>query len=114
MQLGELQKRLADFTALDTQILAIAPDKTPGLAKMTADLSLGFPVLFDDESKTIDAYGIRNPSYPALPHPTVVLVDKQGVVRFVHLDEDYRRRPPPDDLLAAVRALGESDAKPGG
>lgn len=107
-----MQRRLADFTALDTQILAIAPDQTPGLAKLTTDLTLGFPVLFDAELKIIAAYGVRNTDFPSLPHPTVVLVDKQGIVRFVQVDEDYRRRPPPDDLLTAIKALGESDAQP--
>lgn len=107
-----MQRRIADFTALDTQILVIAPDQTPGLAKLSADLALAFPVLFDAEQKTIEAYGVRNPDSPSLPHPAVVLVDKKGIVRFVRVDEDYRHRPPPDDLLTAIKALGQSDSQP--
>lgn len=107
-----MQRRLADFTALDAQILVIAPDPTPGLAKLTADLSLEFPVLFDAELEATMAYGLRNMDFPSLPHPAVVLVDKQGMVRYVRVDEDYRHRPPPDELLAAIKALGESDSRP--
>lgn len=64
---------------------------------------------FDAELETTVAYGARNMEPPSLPHSTVVLVDKQGIVRFVRVDEDYRRRPPPDEVLAAIKALGESD-----
>jgi peroxiredoxin len=113
VQLVELQKSLAEFQAQGARILAIAPDAPERLTKMVADLGLGFPVLRDAELATIEAWGIRNAESPTLPHPTVAIVDKQGHLRWFHLDEDYRRRPPVADLLAALKALGDSDAEAG-
>ena len=72
---------------------------------MVDDLGLQFPVLVDADLSTIQAYGIVNQDRPAIPHPTVVIIDRAGSVQFVHLDEDYRRRPPPDSLVEALRAL---------
>ena len=40
-----------------------------------------------------------------LPKPTVVVVDDQGVVRFVDVRPDYTTRTEPADVLAAVAAL---------
>ncbi len=51
------------------------------------------------------AYGILNPKHGEVPHPTVVLLDRKGTVRFFHLDENYRRRPKPETLIEAVREI---------
>jgi peroxiredoxin len=111
VQLVELQKSLAEFQALDARILAVAPDSLERLTKMVTDLGLGFPVLQDADLATIEAWGIRNAESPTLPHPTVAILDKQGNLRWFHLDEDYRRRPPVADLLAALKQIGDSDSE---
>jgi peroxiredoxin len=61
------------------------------------------PVLLDEGLAVTKAYGITNEKSGKVPHPTVVVIDAEGVVRWVHLDEDYRRRPTPDTVLDAVR-----------
>ena len=63
------------------------------------------PLLIDRGSEVINAYGILNPKQGEVPHPTVVIADKEGTVRFFHLDEDYRRRPPAETLIEAVREI---------
>lgn len=42
-----------------------------------------------------------------MPHPTVAIVDLEGVVRFFHLDEDYKRRPAPAVIVEALEGLAE-------
>jgi peroxiredoxin len=79
---------------------------------MVENLKLSFPVLRDADLQAIDAWAVRNPASPSVPHPTVAIVDKQGKVRWLHLDEDYRRRPPVGDLLSALKAIGDTDAAP--
>lgn len=112
MQLVELQARLSEFQALDARVLAVAPEALDRLTRMVGDLGLGFPVLRDAELATIEAWGIRNAESPTLPHPTVAILDKSGNLRWFHLDEDYRRRPPVADLLAALKEIGDSDSSP--
>ena len=63
------------------------------------------PLLVDEGSEVIRAYGILNQGQGDVPHPTVVLVDKEGVVRFFHLDENYQRRPPVETLIEAAREV---------
>jgi peroxiredoxin len=46
-----------------------------------------------------------NPKKPKLPHPTAVVVDSNGVIRFIRQDVDYRHRPPASELLDALDKL---------
>jgi peroxiredoxin len=40
-----------------------------------------------------------------LPIPATFVLDRDGIVRWRHVDADYRRRAAVEDLLAAVRAM---------
>ncbi len=70
---------------------------------MVEEHGFTMPVLLDEGLAATQAYGIATDD-GKLPHPTVVVIDEKGKVRWVHLDEDYRRRPSPDTVLDAVRA----------
>ncbi len=75
---------------------------------MKAKEGLGFPLLTDPDLTVMAAFGVINQKGRGnVPHPTVVIIDKAGVVRFIHLDEDYRQRPTPQRVLDAVLELNE-------
>jgi peroxiredoxin len=70
---------------------------------------LPFPWLFDHGRTVIKAYGVYNlVSYDALKmaHPTAVLVDRQGIVRFIYRCSHQWDVPSNDLLLAAARSVG--------
>ncbi len=50
----------------------------------------------------ITAWGVVNPSSPNVPHPTAVIVDGDGTVLYFRQDVDYKNRPSPEELLAAL------------
>ena len=71
---------------------------------------LNFPILSDPGSKTIDAYGLRDPAYEAqkiygIPHPAVYVIDKTGKVVWVKIELNYRERPTNQEVRAALEAL---------
>jgi peroxiredoxin len=66
------------------------------------------PLLVDAGSEVIKAYGILNEDQGEVPHPTVILLDKEGVIRFFHLDENYKRRPPAETLIEAAREIADA------
>lgn len=74
---------------------------------MHKSLGLTFTTLMDPVSETIKRYGILNPEQGAIPHPTALVLDKEGVVRFLRVDEDYKKRPSNEELLDALRRLPE-------
>jgi len=53
----------------------------------------------------ISGWSLVNPANPKVPHPTAVIVDDKGTVRYFRQDADYRNRPSPDELLAALAEI---------
>ena len=67
-----------------------------------------FPLLSDPDHRIIDRYGLFNPDdakMRPMPHPTTLVIDKQGVVRWKFVEMDPRIRPTNEDVLAALAAL---------
>jgi peroxiredoxin len=48
----------------------------------------------DPDSRAIDALGLRRPNpepiEAGVPHPTTLLLDRRGIVRFIDVREDYQ------------------------
>lgn len=61
----------------------------------------------------IRAWGILNDADDQgrlIPHPTVVMLDRDGIVRHVHTETDYRIRPPTSELVERFREIiGEGE-----
>lgn len=70
-------------------------------------------MLPDPELVITDRYGLRNPRNFALksgvivplPIPTTILVDADGIVRWIDQSADYMHRSEPERVLAAIRAM---------
>jgi len=89
------------------------PDESHDLAKkIEADKrgTLGYSMLSDPQSLTIDRYGIRDPEYAkqkidGVPRPSVFVLDQQGRVRWSKIETDYRERPTVEEVAAALDAF---------
>ena len=90
-------------------------DAADDLAAFGEEREIGYALLSDEGSKTIDALGIRNEQFtqghPAhgVALPGILFVDASGVVRLKRAHESYRTRPPFDELLEVTRALVEAE-----
>ena len=63
-----------------------------------------FQLLADPDNAVIDRYGIFNPDESqrrAVPHPTVFVIDKQGVVHWKFTENTCGIRPTHDAILPA-------------
>jgi len=73
---------------------------------LAADEGYEFPFLLDPDATTIKEYGVYNDaSERGIPHPTALIVDKDGIVRYVRVDENYRERPSVEELLKVLAGL---------
>jgi peroxiredoxin len=110
-QLLQLQ-RLKSSTLAGTAVVAIAPDP-PGKTReligkvlTSKDVLLTHRFLSDPDLEATDAYGIRNAeSKTPVPHPTAVLVDRDGREVWRFSEKEYRRRPTDEEIRAAVGKL---------
>ncbi len=93
-------------------LVGLSYDAVPVLAKFAAERKVTWPLLSDPKSKVIDGWQLRDPAYapgnPAhgVPRPAIFVIDAKGVIRARLMEDDYRRRPPAEAVLAAVDALG--------
>ncbi|MDB5297989.1 MAG: Peroxiredoxin [Phycisphaerales bacterium] len=106
--LGKLRDHAGRIRAGGTQLVAVSPEPPTTAAALVADLELGFPVLSDAGAVVIDRYGTRNgfAGAPAmLPHPSVFVIDRDGVVRFRSVDRNYKKRTTVRTILAEVAEM---------
>ncbi len=95
---------------------AISPDRPEQsrefAQKVAADGRgpLGFPLLSDPHAAVIDRYGLRDPAYAGqkidgVPHPSVLVLDQQGRIRWAKIESDYRERPTNGEVAAAIDSI---------
>lgn len=126
--LEDWQDKLGAIEAAGATFVAITPEK-PDLAGKTKDKNkLSYIVLSDAENqaaeslnvlfaldeetqKKYEGYGIdldqtNGSGEWKLPHPATFIIDREGVVRYAHVDPDYREgRADPDEVLGALKKL---------
>ena len=101
-----MQENIESLVGAETSLWAISTDDPTKLLELRDTEGLTFPVLLDPAANTIKAYGLYNvDSDRGIPHPTALIIDKNGLVRYVRTDEDYRERPSIEELRDALKML---------
>ena len=72
--------------------------------------AIQFGLLSDPGSRTIDAYGLRDPAYrgqevDGIPHPAVYVLDRSGRVKWSRVESDYRVRPSNAEIRKALDSV---------
>ena len=89
-------------------LASVSYDQPEKLAAFAQAKGIGFAMLSDRGSKLIDALGLRDPQYgpdsyaSGVPHPTVLVLAKDGTVKAKFVDSDYRSRQSNDQILAML------------
>lgn len=126
-QLAELNDIADEISAEGIRLLAISADKPEKLkakeklsaldyalfsdSKMT--LSRAFGIAFEVDPETVEKYkgwgidleGDSGETHHMLPHPSVFVVDGEGVIQFAHVDPNYKERLAPEKVLTAIRTV---------
>ncbi len=87
------------------EVWAVSPDPPDKLAEYASKEGIEYTLLSDGDRSAIKAWGVVNPKSPKVPHPTAVVVDGEGVVRYFRQDVDYKKRPSVSEILDAVEGL---------
>ena len=79
-------------------------------AEVVRDLGLAFPVLSDEKLHVIDAYDVRHEQGNTfeekdIARPAVFLLDREGIVRWRELTDNYRVRVRPEVILEQLSAI---------
>jgi len=110
-ELQGLQLRKSEFDRHGAVIVAVVVDSTEQNAQVARDLGLDYRVLSDPQMSAIDAYGLRSDADgQPVARPASMLIDANGVVRWRDVTDNFRLRPPPETILAALEQFAERPA----
>jgi len=107
--LVQLQRDLKSIEAEGIQLVGISYDDTKILKAFSDRMKIAFPLLSDPESKTIDAYHIRNEAAKGraegVPNPGTFILNREGIIRAKLFLEGYRERHTTDALIEAAKSI---------
>ncbi len=105
----QLQRDLKSIEEAGVQVVGISYDSPAVLKRVSDQMKIAFPLLSDPESKTIEAYHIRNEAARGkavgVPNPGTFILDQQGVIRAKLFLDGYRDRHTTDALIEAAKAV---------
>ncbi len=82
--------------------------------KLKDNPGFNFPLLSDQDHRVIDRYGLLNDkAQRPMPHPTTLVVDRKGIIRWRFTEVDYRIRPSNEDIVKQIAKI-EATAQKGG
>lgn len=124
IHLKGFQDLLPQFTAVGAQLVAISPETPDNSLDTKQKSDLAFHVLSDDGNAVARRFNIayqlgaplrsrfgemlqeyNGDASGELPLAATYVVDTDGTITYAYLNEDYRERAEPSDVLAAVRKL---------
>jgi peroxiredoxin Q/BCP len=104
-----LQRDLKSIEDAGVQVVGISYDSPAVLKRFSDKANITFPLLSNPDSKTIDAYHIRNEAAKGkakgIPNPGTFVLDREGVIRAKLFLEGYRDRHTTAALVEAARAV---------
>jgi peroxiredoxin len=108
-ELQGLGAELSEAERAGVEIIAVSPDPNEKSQKLADGLRLGYRFLADPDLAVTRRYGLVHARGGSegqdVPRPATVVLDREGVVRWSSVADNYQVRPDPGDVVRAVRAL---------
>lgn len=94
--------RLKDF---DVEIVSISMDNRYALDAWSNSMHTSFPLLADfyPQGSVVDLFGLRHQA--GMSNRAVILIDKEGVIRYIEVLNSPGDMPDNEDLFDALRKL---------
>ena len=91
------------------QILAISPDSNTRSQQLAGRLPARYRFLADRDLAVTRRYGLLHArggnKGQDVPAPATIVLDREGIVRWLTVADNYQVRPDPTDVARAVRAI---------
>jgi peroxiredoxin len=108
-ELQGLGAALSEAEKAGVEIVAVSPDPNERSQEMATRLRLGYRFVADRDLAVTRRYGLIHKGGGErgedVPRPTTVVLDRDGVVRWLWVSDNFQVRPDPTDVLRALRAL---------
>ena len=104
-QLPSYEADLSRFHDYNTEVVSVSMDSTYSLNAWSKSIHVTFPLLSDfyPQGKVVDLYGVRNRG--GFPERALIVIDKQGIIRFIEVLGNPSDMPDNTDLFEALQGL---------
>ena len=109
--MAQLRQDFQKFNDENTVILVVGPENSNAFANYWAKNDLPFIGLPDPKHTVLKLYGQQIKIFKFGRMPAMVIVDKQGVVRFVHYGHSMSDIPENRDVLETLKSLNQETQK---
>jgi hypothetical protein len=102
----QLEQSRKEFAQRGFAVAAISYDPVPVLQDFSRRMKIGFPLLSDEGSRVIRAFGVLNTTVKAgalddgVPYPGIFVVDSAAKVTGKYFEERYQERFTPATILS--------------
>ncbi len=111
-QLIELREAQTPLEARGYKLAAISYDPPEILTQFATKQQIGYTLLSDKGSVTIDAFNLRDPQYDpssfayGVPRPSIFVIAPNGKIKAKLAEEGHKIRPPVQAVIETVDGLG--------
>ena len=103
--MAQLRQDFQKFENENTAVLVVGPENSGAFAKYWAENDLPFIGLPDPKHTVLKLYGQEIKLFKFGRMPAMVIIDMQGIVRFVHYGHSMSDIPENKDVLETLQAL---------
>jgi peroxiredoxin len=103
--MAQLRQDYQEFARLNTVVIAIGPDNARAYSSFWQARNLPFIGLPDPKGSVLKRYGQEIKLLKLGRMPAQVIVDKAGVIRYVHYGQNMADIPSNKDLLKILADL---------
>ena len=111
-RVAQFEPKKEEIEKLGASVLYIAAEKRGGLFKPEKHLAehpVSFPFLLDEDRAVTKSYGVYHriglDAYN-IARPATIVVDRGGVIRFIHVGENQHDRVDLEKVLVKVKEIG--------
>ena len=105
--MAQLRQDIDQFSARNVAILVVGPEDADKFAAYFSSQRLPFIGLSDPKHQVLKLYGQEIKLFKFGRMPAQVLVDKNGIARFVHYGHSMSDIPSNEEFLSLVDELSE-------
>ncbi len=103
-QLVEFQRFSEKIHRLQTEIVAVSADNALEMNRTTRELGIRYLLISDPKKRIIQHFGVLHPR-EGIARPATIIIDKSGVVRYVHVGKYPSDRPSVQQVMQALAFL---------
>lgn len=104
-QLCSVRDRWDEYAATGADVVGISMDSIESHKKFAQNRDLPMTLLSDEEGKVSKLYDSVS-WFPGRSARSVIVIDKNGVIRYRKVESVSLFRPKDDDILEAIKAAG--------